>query len=66
MLLRHDIQYVIYYRTLVRIKANLVLKNILQNTQTLQLFTKKIKTENIYKSNYGAKLESLVDETQVA
>ncbi len=31
-------------------KPNLLLKNILQNTQTLQLFTTNILTENIYKS----------------
>jgi hypothetical protein len=44
-------------------KSSLPLKNILQNTQTLQLLTKIIKTENIYKSNKDAKLEGLVDET---
>jgi len=32
-------------------KSRLLLKIILQNTSTLQLFTKKIKTEIIYKSN---------------
>ncbi len=34
----------------------------MQNTQTLQLFTQIIKTESIYKSNWNAKLEGLVDE----
>ncbi len=32
-------------------KSSLLLKNILQNTQILQLFTMVIKTESIYKSN---------------
>ncbi len=31
-------------------KSSLLLKKILQNTQTLQLFTMNIKTESIYKS----------------
>ncbi len=31
-------------------KSSLVLKVQIQNTQTLQLFTKRIKTESIYKS----------------
>ena len=31
-------------------KSSLLLNNILQNTQTLQLFTMIIKTESIYKS----------------
>ncbi len=31
-------------------KSSLLLKNILQNTQRLQLFTINIKTESIYKS----------------
>ncbi len=44
-------------------KSSLLLKNILQNTRTLQLLTKIIKTESIYKSNKDAKLEGLVDET---
>ncbi len=38
--------------------------NILQITQTLQIFTKIIKTEIINKSNQDAKLEGLVDETK--
>ncbi len=45
-------------------KLSLLLKNILQNTQTLQLLTKIIKTENIYESNWDAKLEGLADETK--
>ncbi len=32
-------------------KSSLFLKNILQSTQSLQLFTMNIKTESIYKSN---------------
>ncbi len=31
-------------------RSNLLLKNILQNTQTVQLFTINIETESIYKS----------------
>jgi hypothetical protein len=31
-------------------KSNLLMKNILQNTQALQLFTIDIRTEIIYKS----------------
>jgi hypothetical protein len=31
-------------------KSSLLLKNILQNTQTLQLYTITIKTESIYKT----------------
>jgi hypothetical protein len=34
----------------VQNKLGLLLKNILQNTQTVQLFTVIIKTESIYKS----------------
>ncbi len=34
----------------VTYNSSLLLKNILQNTQTLQLFTMNIKTESIYKS----------------
>jgi hypothetical protein len=45
-------------------KSSLLLRTILQNTQTLQQFTKIIKTESIYKSNYNAKLKGLVDETK--
>jgi len=37
-------------------KSSLLLRNILQPTQTLQYFTIIIKTESIYKSNYNAKL----------
>jgi len=37
-------------------KSSLLLKNVLQNTQTLQLFTMNIKTEFFYKH---AKLEGL-------
>ncbi len=33
----------------VKAKSSLLLKNIFQGTQTLQLFTKIIKTESIYK-----------------
>ncbi len=36
-----------------------LLKNILQNTQTLQLFTKIIETEIIHKSFQNAKWEGL-------
>ncbi len=36
----------------------------MRNAQTLQLFTKDIKTESIYKSNWNAKVEGLVDETK--
>jgi hypothetical protein len=43
-------------------KFNLLLKIILENRITVQLFTKTIKTESIYKSNYDAKLEGLVGE----
>jgi len=32
-------------------KSNLLLKILMQNTQTVQLFTEIIKTESIYKSN---------------
>jgi hypothetical protein len=38
-------------------KSGLLLKNILQKTQTLQLFTKIIKTVIIYKSNKNDKPE---------
>ncbi len=40
-------------------KSSLFLKIILQNTQTLQLFTKIVKTEFIYISNSNAKWECL-------
>jgi hypothetical protein len=36
----------------------------MRNTQTLQIFTKIVKTESIYKSNSNAKLEGLVDKTK--
>ncbi len=36
----------------------------MRNTQTLQLFTKIIKTEIIYESKKIANLEGLVDETK--
>jgi hypothetical protein len=45
--------------------SNLTLTIILQNTQKLQLLTQIIKTESIYKSNYKAKLEGLVDERPI-
>jgi hypothetical protein len=35
-----------------------------KNTQTIQLLTKIIKTESIYKSNENAKLESFGEETK--
>jgi hypothetical protein len=44
-------------------KSSLLLKIILQNTQTLQLFMKIIRTEIISKSNLFAKLEGLAGET---
>jgi hypothetical protein len=44
-------------------KSSLLLKIILRNTQILPLFTKIIKTENIYKSSYNAKLEGLSEKT---
>ncbi len=43
-------------------KFNLLLKIIFENKQVVQLFTKTIKTESIYKSNYDANLEGLVGE----
>jgi hypothetical protein len=43
-------------------KSSLLLKNILQSAQTLQLFTKIIKTESIYESNEIDKLEGLDEE----
>jgi hypothetical protein len=43
-------------------KSSLLLKIILESTQTLQLITKIIKTESIYKNNKYAKLESSVGE----
>jgi hypothetical protein len=44
--------------------SSFLLKIILENTQTLQLFTKIIKTESIFKSNTDAKLEGLIEETK--
>jgi hypothetical protein len=43
-------------------KSSLLLNIILENTSTLQLITKIIKTESIYKYNKYAKLESSVGE----
>ncbi len=40
-------------------KSGLILKIILQNSQTLQLFTINIQTEMIYKSNKNAKQAAL-------
>ncbi len=40
-------------------KSSLLLKIQKYNTQTLQIFTKIIKTESIYKSNLNSKLEGL-------
>ncbi len=45
-------------------KSNLQLKIILQNTQTLQLFKKIIKTESIYKRNQNPKLNGSGSETK--
>jgi len=45
-------------------KSNSLLKNILQNTQTLKQFTKVIKTESIYESNLNANLNALNDEAK--
>ncbi len=57
--------YVIIIKEQVALnKSNLLLKIILQNTQTLQLFTKIFKTEkSFYKSNWNAELETLYEET---
>jgi len=43
-------------------ESSLILNNILQNTQTLQLFTNDIKTESIIKSHSNAKLVAWVEE----
>ncbi len=40
-------------------KSSLLLNIIFQNTQTLQLHTKIIETEIIYKSNYNVELEGM-------
>jgi len=42
-------------------KSSLLLKNILLNTQTLQLFMMNIKTKPIYKSYKNAKQEAWVE-----
>ncbi len=47
-------------------KTSLLLKIQMQRTQTLQLFTKIIETEIIYKSYKNAKLEDLVSETKLS
>jgi hypothetical protein len=44
-------------------KSSLLLNIIIQNTQTLQLFTVIIKTEIIYKSYKKARLDGLGDRT---
>jgi hypothetical protein len=44
------------------IKSSLLLMIQKQNTQTFQLFTKIIKKESIYKSNYNAKLDGLSEK----
>ncbi len=46
----------------VKNKSSLLLNIIFQNTQTLQLRTKIIETEIIYKSNYNVELEGLGGE----
>ncbi len=46
------------------ISSVLLNEDYLQITQTLQLFTKILKTEIIYKSNLNGKVEGLVDETK--
>jgi hypothetical protein len=51
-------------REVVQNKSSLLLKIILQNTQTLQLFTKIIKTGSIHKSYYNTRLEGLGSETK--
>jgi len=45
-------------------KSSFSLKNIVQNTQTLQLFRKKIKQKVLIQNNLNAKLDSWVDETK--
>ncbi len=45
-------------------KLSLLLKIQIQNTQMLQLFTKTIKTENIYKSYLKCQAEGLGLETK--
>jgi hypothetical protein len=44
----------------VKTKTSFLLKIILEKTHTLQLFTKIIKAEGIYKNREAAKLEGLV------
>jgi hypothetical protein len=46
-----------------RNKSSLILHNILQNTQTLKLFTMIIKTESTYKIIKNVKVEGLGEET---
>jgi hypothetical protein len=43
-------------------KSSFSLKNIAQNTQTLPLFRKMLKTESIYKKIF--KMDSWIDETK--
>jgi hypothetical protein len=45
-------------------KIRFIIKKLIENTHTLQLFKEIIKTEGVYKSNENAKLEGLVDETK--
>jgi hypothetical protein len=45
-------------------KSSLLLKINLQNTKTLQLFTKIIKTGSIYKSYQNTRQEGLGSETK--
>ncbi len=47
---------ILYNKIVAQNKSSLLLKNVLQNTQTLQLFTMNFKTEIIYKH---ANLEGL-------
>ncbi len=44
-------------------KSSLLLKNILQDTQTLQLCTINLKTERICKSHYKCQDRSLGEDT---
>jgi hypothetical protein len=45
-------------------KSSLILKIILQNTQTLQIFTKIIKTESIHRSYKNPKLAGLSSDAK--
>ncbi len=47
------------------IKSSLLLMIQKQNTQTLELFTKIIKKESIYKSNYNAKQDGLSSKSSL-